>query len=46
MRLLNKLMPGVVIDAAIIGALFVGSVVVVPSIIYSMLMKDGVFHDD
>ncbi len=46
MRLLKKVIPDIVVDAAIIGTFVVGSVLVLPSIIYSMLKKDGVFNDN
>ena len=46
MRLLNKLSPNILIDAAIIAALAIGTAAVVPKIIYSILIKDGVFNDN
>lgn len=46
MRFLSKIVPDVVVDAAIVGSLVVGAVLVTPKIIYSMLMKDGVFNDN
>ena len=41
MRLLNRAIPNIVVDAAIISALIVGTAFIMPRIIYSMLKKDG-----
>lgn len=46
MRLLSKITPGILIDAAIISALAFGAAVIAPKIIYSILIKDGVFNDN
>ena len=46
MRLLNKIIPDTFIDAAIISALLIGAASVAPKIIYSILIKDGVFNDN
>ena len=45
MRLLKRVIPDIVVDAAIVSTLIVGTALVMPSIIYSMLKKDGVFRD-
>ena len=46
MRLLSRVIPNIVVDAAIVSTLIVGTAFIMPRIIYSMLKKDGVFNDN
>jgi hypothetical protein len=46
MRFLATVVPDVVIDAAIIGSLAVGTVVALPRAIYLLLLKDGDFSEN
>ena len=46
MRFLATIVPDVVVDAAIIGSLIVGTVIAAPRAIHLLLLKDGVFSDD
>jgi hypothetical protein len=46
MRLLSSLVPNIFVDTVIVSSLLVGTALVMPKVIYSMLMKDGVFSDD
>ena len=46
MRFLATIVPDVVVDAAIIGSLIVGTVIAIPRAIHLLLLKDGVFSED
>ena len=46
MRFLAYIVPDVVVDAAIVGSLVVGTIAALPRAIYLILLKDGVFCDD
>jgi hypothetical protein len=46
MRLLSSLAPDIIVDAVIVSSLLVGTALVMPRVIYSMLAKDGLFSDD
>ena len=46
MRFLSTIVPDIVVDAAIVSSLAVGTIMALPRAIYLLLLKDGVFCND